>query len=668
MEDNNNLEINNLSQIICRKCGLPLILYSYKENQDSNQVKIQMQLKCQNNEHTKTKEIDFEEYYNLLKKYPHKVCKCMNCNKILINNKNAFYCYNCKQIICSFCLNGHKNGKNHSNIKEFYLLKNKCLIHYNNGNGNDITYCCLKCKQNLCLECKKNDSKHLNNIKSIDEIISDEDNNNSQIQKEMDDLSKKFKILEKKKLFQDFIKKNNAFYLLKDNNNSVDSSLKIFINPYFNINNNINNNTNNNINNINKNTNNNINYNTYNNIHNNIKNYPINIIYYNDHNKTKLNTECEIFRNATKGNIILTNDQNNLELVLKYIIKNNKKNKFFLIVNGRSAEKTINFINNNNNNKYRELFIYAFIFTKNGDYENLKNKHKNFIKEIFTNGNDIFKIINNHFENIYLINKEFYINSIINEYLIRDKYLRSLYKELSSYYGKNPPNNFLSNMKDFLQNIEFPNEIVNHLINKFEMFINNFDDYKDVIRNYLNDLYFAKIINSLLNKKEISIFKEIGYYAGNLMYSLVKYGKNENKGIKDKKTFYCGMELNIIEMMEFLKNKKNKITFPYFFSMTTNEDWAYNSSKRDRSKEERQEKELYSVKMKINYSPSLNYEPCIFEVKDLSLSPDAEEYILLPFTYIDLFSIDINSEEYSADIQLNITDKNAIFENLKKIN
>ena len=68
MEDINQLEINNLSQIICRKCGLPLILYSYKENQDSNQVKIQMQLKCQNNDHTKIKEIDFEEYYNVIKK------------------------------------------------------------------------------------------------------------------------------------------------------------------------------------------------------------------------------------------------------------------------------------------------------------------------------------------------------------------------------------------------------------------------------------------------------------------------------------------------------------------------------------------------------------------------------------------------------------------------
>ena len=182
-------------------------------------------------------------------------------------------------------------------------------------------------------------------------------------------------------------------------------------------------------------------------------------------------------------------------------------------------------------------------------------------------------------------------------------------------------------------------------MNKFETFINNFDDYENIIRNYLNDLYFTKVINSLLNKKEISIFKEIGYYAGNLMYNLVNSGKNENKGVKEKKTFYYGMELNIIEMMEFLKNKKNKIVFPYFFSMTTNENWENKSFKKVRTKEERQEKGLYSVKMRINYSPSGKYEPCIFEVKDLSPFPNEEEYILLSFTYIDLFSIDINSKQ-----------------------
>ena len=226
----------------------------------------------------------------------------MNCNNILNNNRNPFYCYNCKQIICSFCLNGHKIIKNHGNIKEFYKLENKCLIHYNNGYGNDISYCCLKCKQNLCLDCKKNDSKHFDNIKSINEIISDEENNISQIKKEMDDLSKKLKILEKKKLFQDFLKKNNQFYLLKDNNNSVDSSLKLFINPYSNINTNIN---------------------------NNINKYPINIIYYNNHNKVTLNKECEKFINSTKGSIILTNDLINLELVFKYIIKIIKKTNFF---------------------------------------------------------------------------------------------------------------------------------------------------------------------------------------------------------------------------------------------------------------------------------------------------------------------------------------------------
>ena len=91
-------------------------------------------------------------------------------------------------------------------------------------------------------------------------------------------------------------------------------------------------------------------------------------------------------------------------------------------MNGRSAEETINFINNDNNNKYRELFINVFIFTQRGDYENLKNKHKNFIKAIFTNAKDIFQIIKNNFQDIYLINEEFYINPIISEDLFKEKY------------------------------------------------------------------------------------------------------------------------------------------------------------------------------------------------------------------------------------------------------
>ena len=108
-------------------------------------------------------------------------------------------------------------------------------------------------------------------------------------------------------------------------------------------------------------------------------------------------------------------------------------------------------------------------------------------------------------------------------------------------------------------------------------------------------------------------------------------------------------------MMEFLKNKKNKICFPYFFSMTTNENSAKKSSKIDMPIEERKEKELYSILMTINYFTCQNYEPCIFEVKDLSPFLNEEEYILLPFTFMELSCIDINSNEYYANIRLDIS-------------
>ena len=69
-------------------------------------------------------------------------------------------------------------------------------------------------------------------------------------------------------------------------------------------------------------------------------------------------------------------------------------------------------------------------------------------------------------------------------------------------------------------------------------------------------------------KKDLSIYKFISYFAGNLMYSIVKYGKEEFKGVDHCMTFYKGMQLNIIEVLEYLKNRGNLITFPSFLTMT----------------------------------------------------------------------------------------------------
>ena len=41
----------------------------------------------------------------------------------------------------------------------------------------------------------------------------------------------------------------------------------------------------------------------------------------------------------------------------------------------------------------------------------------------------------------------------------------------------------------------------------------------------MKDDIFAKYLNSLLMKKEISTYSIIGYFVGSLMHSLVQYGK-----------------------------------------------------------------------------------------------------------------------------------------------
>ena len=67
--------------------------------------------------------------------------------------------------------------------------------------------------------------------------------------------------------------------------------------------------------------------------------------------------------------------------------------------------------------------------------------------------------------------------------------------------------------------------------------------------------------------------------------------------------------------------------------------------------------------MKINYLFDNGYEPSVFNLKDLSDSPDEQEFILLPFTFLKLKSIRIDSSKYIADLELDILGKKEILEN-----
>jgi hypothetical protein len=173
----------------------------------------------------------------------------------------------------------------------------------------------------------------------------------------------------------------------------------------------------------------------------------------------------------------------------------------------------------------------------------------------------------------------------------------------------------------------------------------------------------SEFLNKLLMKKERIIFEKIGYFVSNLMYSFVQYGEKRGRGVTYAQTFFKGKLLNILTILEFLKNKETLITFPYFFDFTDNKEFAELTAKRYYYKGKNKDNELYSVMMKFDYLHDDGYEPSIFQLKYLMQYPEEEDYILLPFTFLKITKVDIDSSKFIADIYFDIVGKLNILEN-----
>ena len=668
----------DLNKNVCKECGLPLKVYSFEKHKNDHGEQIIIKLFCQNLDHKKINELNFEEYNYFVQECLDKLCQCTLCLKLLWNTTETppYYCYTCKKIICPQCLKD-KHEKDHKDCFKFEDLQNKCLIH--SDSKNEIQFYCIVCKKGLCTNCAFEDFDHIkkHDIKKIDELKNQKIYKDTilNIQKEqdykrryLDILQKKIENLKNQLEFQNFLlnQKNNYFHLFFDEKNNI--NLKA--NP-ININNNDNNkyplNNKNDINNQINNSINNINVNNVdNNIDNNKKNIPINIIYHDENMKFQgldIVLDCQKIQQEIKASLILTNDLLNLDILINYLIKINSKSKFFLIINGSSADNTLNFIKKK---KYSHLFIKGCIYTASLDkYSKIQKKHSDIIERICIDCFSIINFIKSNAEKYKEHNEKLKIDLIMNWYSYKKEYFY-LHRELSTFYGEESENVFTLNFSAFLNFIksgDFSNEEKESLLNCCGIFSElNKKNYEKIIIQYLKDNNFSKIFNSLLNSKDIATYKKISYFAGNFMHCLVEYGKKAKKGINSEQIFYKGMQLPIINVLEFLKNRNLKITFPYFFSMVTNKDLVGFFSKRNIPDKERKEKGFYSVILTISYLHDDGFEPCVIDLTKLAQYPDEEEYILLPFTFLKLKNIIIDSNKLIADIELEIVGKKEILE------
>ena len=612
-------------KIFCQQCGLPMVMNSYEIQYENTQSEmIIIKLKCKNYSHKLITEMNFEDYYESIKKNYNDFFKCKFCNSIF--KTDIKYCIHCNSIICKNCYDLNENTHNIT-IPQRYL-QNKCLLHINEDKP--ILYYCIICKREMCEICVNSDKEHFKNNK-IEDIIKLQNfvKNQSDITKiktENESLLKRVKVLQNKINFNEILLKE-----FKNNNDLMFSNI----------------------------------------------NKPINIIYLdsnfkqNGSYKNNIIRDCQKIEKKTKGNAIITEDISNFNLLLKHISKNNSKSKFFLIVNGGSAKEVLYLIRNRENN-YESLFISSCIYTQHPEYFNeLQKNNSDLIKGIFNQPKQIIEFINNSSKNLRMDNEKYYVNPIISineaSKKMSDEYF-NLFKEISDSYGDESQNAFTRNMltvKNFVENEKFPDEIKKGLIQCFQTFsLLPQKNYEKIISCYLSDMNFSKILNLLLEDKDIKIYKRIKYFVANLMHSIVQYGKQKKKGvIQNNSIFYRGLKLNIIEFLEFLKNNDKIITFPSFLSVTKRKKDAELSSNRNSHLEGKNSNDLYSVIMTFNYSHQEDYEPSIYELKDLSQFHEEEEHIILPFTFMKVKKINTDSKKRICDIDLEIIGKKEIFEN-----
>jgi hypothetical protein len=263
-------------KIFCQQCGLAMVMNSYEiQNENTQSEMIIIKLKCKNYSHKLITEINFEDYYESIKKKYNDFFQCKFCNSIF--QQNIKYCIHCNSIICEKCYD--LNSKTHNNTLPQRYLNNKCFLHINDDK--QILYYCIICKREMCEICVNLDKEHFQNNK-IEDIIKLQNfvknqSDMTKIKTENESLLKRVKVLQNKINFNEILLKEF------DNNNDLMFS------------------------NINK---------------------PINIIYLdssfkkNGSYKNNILRESQKFEYKTKGNIILTDDISNFNLLLKHISKN----------------------------------------------------------------------------------------------------------------------------------------------------------------------------------------------------------------------------------------------------------------------------------------------------------------------------------------------------------
>jgi len=411
-----------------------------------------------------------------------------------------------------------------------------------------------------------------------------------------------------------------------------------------------------------------------------------NIIYYDENVKfiKSIIKDCEYFEQKTSGAFILCQSLESMKLIREEILRQTRKDKriiFNLITSGSSCEKLMEFISQNK--EFEDIIKNVCIFCKNiNKYQNLKNKYTKIHDDIYNQKDDVLNFINKNSDvNI----KVFQITKLITLIEYKDKY-KDRHLTISEFYGKKNLEKFEDKYYKGLTNLINEEAQNNELKTNKEKLLTGFQSFriknsqqlnetnieesleyldKLLITEYTKNTFYGDLNKWLMNfTMNFYDYESVAYFTGRLMYSLNSYAlKNQKFFNKDNNYIYRGIEIPYSCLLPYERAKGKIILLTSFTSTSESKQKALEFSGRNHSKELYKTNLLFSVLYIIKNIWKKGWISNGINIQDEAVYKSEKEILYQPFSFYYLSDIQINLEEYTADIYLETVGKTQILEN-----
>ena len=370
----------------------------------------------------------------------------------------------------------------------------------------------------------------------------------------------------------------------------------------------------------------------------------INLIHYDKNLKNEENTEYyRYFSINIIGSYYAFDDFDMLRLFISKLNQIPFSSSYILMSSGSESEKVLEELN-----KF-DFLIEFIIFSKNKDYDYLKNKYNKvkLIANKFGKITDFLKTKKFSKDDLSMDN-HLYITPLITYY----DYKRCLFPihKILAYFFEFSINNFSNDYfliaKTFINRSVLEIELKQKILYIMEDLINykGNKEFPERCIHYYTGENLCYVFNKALRNFD-KFYVEMAYFIGPFYYGLFKYAlDNPQKALSNKAILYRDLTMERLDLYFYQFCENDIICFPSFTSTTIDKNLNFqptNNAININNNGQLEEKGY--VKMIISYDPKGECIPQGLDVSSESVYSEEKEILLFPFTFLKIDKVEIHS-------------------------